>query len=273
MKAFMKFQFSDGPVKRVLKLLFFGAVLEVLCMPLAIAEEAAISQGKEGMLAWYDAADLTTMEADGAELGVWKDKSGRGFDLKKKAGIGGPRLVTTNATKVVSGGVLVCPGVNQVSDSLTVYAVVRAEPGNSPIVAFADSARPDACVAGWTTGASPGFLSAKGHAQASSEVEDGQWHILTFCREGATRRFFVDGVIAGESKAAADPTSIQDLLLFEYPQAASFQGQLAELRIYQIAQTDSQVKEINQHLRQKWNALLPPECFAAMERRGAEKRP
>ncbi len=234
-----------------------GLVGVALMAHVCSAEEVSVFPSTDGLLAWYDASDANSMEIQGQEVVVWGDKSSHGFDLKKKAAVAGPTLHSEDASGFVSGGVLVSAGVNQVSDALTVYAVAKTEPGNAPILAFSDSAGPDACVAGWTTGAAPGFLSASGHAQASAEVEDGQWHLLTFWRQGVLRRFYVDGVLAGESTAGSAPTLLNDLLLFEYPGAATFRGELAELLVYTIAQSEPDIDKTCAGMREKWNKLLP----------------
>jgi lysophospholipase L1-like esterase len=135
--------------------------------------------------------------------------------------------------------------------------VAKVAPGNSPILVFSSLPGPDACVAGWTTGSAPGFLSSRGHTQAFSEVEDGQWHLLTFWRRGDLRRFYVDGVLAGESTASAEPTAITDFILFEYPGAATFLGSLSELLVYEVAQSDTEIAELNHLLLEKWKSHFP----------------
>jgi lysophospholipase L1-like esterase len=80
--------------------------------------------------------------------------------------------------------------------------------------------------------------------------------VLTFWREGVKRRFYVDGVLVGETSASSEPTQIGDLLLFEYPNAASFRGQLAELLIYDSALSDVEIQQTQNNLKTKWAPLL-----------------
>ena len=232
----------------------------MMSFALPLLGKPALEPAKAGLLAWYDASDPAPFEMEGDQATLWRDKSGGGFDLGKKEGTRGPSVVQEQNNRSVRGdqaGRLQSQAVNRTSDEMTVYAVVKAPPGLSPIISFSSTGSPDACVAGWTVGAAPSFLSPNGAAGAYAEVEDGQWHMLTFWRKGEERRFYVDGVLAGEAKASAKPTKIGELLLFEYPGAATFSGELSELLIYVGAQSKDEIARAHEYLAEKWKEQLP----------------
>lgn len=228
--------------------LFFGLLL---CVP-----TRALEPIDQDLHAWYDATDDANFVLDGGRVTVWKDQSGAGHDLIQN--VAARRPTRTNGVVVATAGqTLLAGGVTGSVSQMTVYAVVQTAPGYSPIISFRTDNQPEFCAAGWTIGARPTIFTAGASTDANCEVEDGQWHLLTFVRDGAARRFYVDGVPAGEPTGTDKPSAMTDLLLFAYSTAGYFTGSLAELRVYRTAHDARQVGEENSALLRKWARLFP----------------
>ena len=141
--------------------------------------------------------------------------------------------------------------------SYTAYCVVKSPPGNSPIVSFRPDNVAEMLAEGWTTGSRPTLFTAGGNFDGNRELEDSQWHLLTFIRDGAKRAIWVDGVLAGQGEKTDTPTNSTGLLLFAYSTAATFQGCLAELAVYGTAHDDTERVRVENYLRAKWAPLWP----------------
>jgi len=213
----------------------------------------------QGLMGWYDAGDDASLTVEGATVTAWKDRSPAGHDLNRLPGINGPlRAVIHGVSVVESAGnrALLSAALDETTEAVTVQALIKTAPGLSPILSFNTQGKPEFVAAGWTTGARPTFYSASGNSGAQQEVEDSQWHILTFIRDKSTRRFYVDGVFAGEAKSKDETLSVSHFHLFAYHTAATFQGKLAELLIFRAAQTPEEVAKTTAYLREKWKPLF-----------------
>lgn len=228
----------------------------------AVAAPALPEMLKADLLGWYDAADDAAVSLQNHHIAVWKDKSAARHDLSAAVPANGPTRDTVAGMSVVraDGRGLLATGVQASLTTMTVYAVVSVAPGYSPIISFRQDTQADCLAAGWTVGAKPTWIATAGYANADTEVEDSQWHLLTFVRNGAERRFYLDGVLVGTSQVGAAPTDVTDFLLFAYSSAASFHGSLAELLIYRTAHDDAHLALAQQYLLAKWTPLFADRC-------------
>ena len=252
-----------------MKRIFFFVALVCALVCCAAAQTAALSEAapialpanlRPDLIGWFDAADDATfvMERDG--VAVWKDKSGEQHDLSQPAPAIRPLRAKENDMFVVQGAgnrTMLAEGIGVTTDTLTVHALVSVQPGNSPILSFNTQGKPEFVAAGWTIGAHPTFYSASGSTGAQQEVEDSQWHVLTFVRDKAQRRFYVDGVFAGTETSKDDTVAIGDFHLFAFQNAATFNGKMAELLVYRAAHDARQVAAETSYLQQKWSPLFP----------------
>jgi len=214
---------------------------------------------RTGMLGWYDAADAPTLVLADNGVSQWQDKSGQHNDLVQDIATSRPQLVHEHECPVVQNmvnGFMMAKDVHAMARAMTVYALVKTPPANSPIISFRAADGTEFCAAGWTIGAHPTFYTTKGSADASFEIEDSQWHLLTFQRDGATRRFYVDGMPAGTATGGELPTAIPDFHLFAYQNAAFFTGKLAELLIFRVAHDEQQAAQVHDYLLRKWAPLF-----------------
>ena len=218
---------------------------------------ALSADGQKNLIGWFDAADAASLVMDGDRIATWKDRSGQGHDLSQEDAAARPRRVVSPTGTWVQGGRMMAKGVAATLPDMTIYAAVKVAPDYSPIIAFRTDNRAEFCAAGWTIGARPTLFSGGSSTDGNTEIEDNQWHVLTFVRKGAERAFYLDGVEMGRPTGKDAPCEMTDLLLFAYSNAAEFHGSLAELLIYGAAQAPAQVSEVNQYLLRKWSALLP----------------
>ncbi len=214
---------------------------------------------KKDMLGWFDAADTETLKIEANHVTTWKDKSGLGHDLIQETVGTQPQYVKDSGMMVVKGGQMLAKGVTATISQMTVYALVKAAPGYTPIIAFRSDNKTEFCAAGWTIGARPTLFTSTGSTNGNSEVEDSQWHLLTFVRKGTERSFYVDGILVGKPIGKDTPSEMTDLLLFAYSTAGIFNGNLAELLIYSTAHSEKQSTQIHDYLFKKWSSLFPDE--------------
>ena len=227
------------------------------------AQQVELPEGQRtGLIGWFDAADETAFVLQGNQVRTWRDKSGAGHDAHADATGAGPTHIMLDACAVVQANnrPLLAAEVNQILPAMTVYALLQVPPAYTPIISFRRDDKMEFLAAGWTIGARPTLHSSAGSADAMFEVEDNQWHILTFVRDGAQRRFYVDGVPAGGKSATDTPLHITDYHLFAYKTAATYAGRLAELLLYRDAHDAGTIAAMHEYLREKWRPLFrPPE--------------
>lgn len=236
----------------LLNLAFAGSAAEVAIQP---TERLLTENNKVDLLAWFDAADEASMTLDGERIASWQDKSGQEHHLLRNGA--GPSRVIEQGLPVVQGtGTMLAKDVTETISAMTVYAMVRVKPGFSPIIAFRNDNITEFCAAGWTIGARPTLYTVAGSTNGNCEIEDDAWHLLTFVRNGAERRFYLDGMLVGNPTGKDSPSEISDLLLFAYHTSANFNGKLAELLIYRSAHEAEQLETINSYLTEKWAPLL-----------------
>jgi lysophospholipase L1-like esterase len=224
-------------------------------MGLGVQAAELSGQARNGLLGWYDASDTASIVMQGDRVGTWKDKSGQGHDFSQPAN--GPTRIESEGAWSIGGATMLCKGVNKTLPALTVHAVVKVPPSYSAILAFRPDSPTEFVAAGWTIGSRPSLFSKSGSTNAFREVEDGQWHLLTFVRDELQRRFFVDGVPAGEATGKDAACEMTDLLLSAWNTHVSPQVRLGELLIYERAQDQAQVAEVSAYLQEKWKAALP----------------
>lgn len=249
------------------KFFFCALVCALVCS--ATAQTADLSKAapialpanlRLDLIGWFDAADDASFVMDGEGVAVWKDKSGQQHDLSQTAANSRPLRAKEKGVSTVQGAgnrTMLAENIGVATDVMTVHALVSVPPGNTPILSFDTQGKPEFVAAGWTIGAHPTFYSASGSAGAQQEVEDSQWHILTFVRDKTERRFYMDGVFAGSETSKDDTVTISDFHLFAFQNAATFNGKLAELLIYRASHDAKQVAATTAYLHQKWQRLFP----------------
>lgn len=235
--------------------------LALACIPMRVtakllpAPPLLTEENKVDLIGWFDAADEKSVTLEGERLVSWQDKSGLAHHLLRNGA--GPSLVKEAGLPVVQGdGTMLAKDVTATITAMTVYALVKVKPSYSPIIAFRADNITEFCAAGWTIGAKPTIFTAAGSSNGNCEIEDNAWHLLTFVRQGAERRFYLDGMLVGNSTANDTPSAMTDFLLFAYHTSAGFSGRLAELLIYRSAHDTERVKAINSYLKDKWSPLL-----------------
>ncbi|MEI6519966.1 MAG: GDSL-type esterase/lipase family protein [bacterium] len=252
-------------MKNIVKLLVLA--ISAMLMFSVIADESSKTETskspvlsdelKKDMMGWFDAADTETLKIEANHVAVWKDKSGLGHDLLQETAGSRPLYIKDTGIMAVKGGQMLAKDVTATLNEMTIYAMVKTAPTYSPIIAFRKDNKSEFCAAGWTIGARPTLFTATGSTNGNSEIEDSQWHLLTFIRKGSERCFYVDGIQVGKPTGKDAPSEITDFLLFAYSTAANFQGCLTELLIYKIAHTEKQTEQVNDYLLKKWSMLFP----------------
>ncbi len=220
--------------------------------PAVLADEL-----KKDMLGWFDAADTESLKIEANRVVKWKDKSGLEHDLMQETVGNRPQYIKDSGKMVVKGGQMLAKGVVTTISEMTIYALVKVAPGYSPIIAFRSDNKTEFCAAGWTIGARPTLFTSTGFTDGNSEIEDSQWHLLTFVRKGSERLFYLDGVLVGRKTGKDIPSEITDFLLFAYSTAGFFNGSLAELIIYNTAHSEKQSEQVQDYFLKKWSPLFP----------------
>jgi lysophospholipase L1-like esterase len=252
-------------MKNIVKLLII--VIGIMVMFSVIADEQSTTKTikpailadelKKDIMGWFDASDTETLKIEDNRVAIWKDKSGLGHDLLQETIGSRPLYIKDTGVMAVKGGQMLSKDVTATLNEMTIYAMVKTSPNYSPIIAFRKDNKSEFCAAGWTIGARPTLFTSAGSTNGNSEIEDSQWHLLTFTRKGSERYFYVDGILVGKPTGKDVPSEITNFLLFAYSTAANFQGCLTELMIYKTAHTEKQTEQVNDYLSTKWSTLFP----------------
>ena len=246
-----------------------------------------------GQVLWLDAADATTViDADGdnaatgtggsnngfaGTVATWRDKSGYTNDVSQATAANRP---TYNATTLNSKPVLGFDGTNDslfrpdtsasldiTGNGLTIFAVVRGNSvANSMIINKEFSY--ELALQGSAIQAAVETVAGGSWAWGGTTAIDTSWRMVDFQHNNTLWNFFKDGALTQTIAPAGGQTGniIQSARIFtvgardinsdNIPDTQFFNGQMAEILVYNQALTSDHINDIENYLASKWGLSI-----------------
>jgi hypothetical protein len=215
------------------------------------------SEPLAGMVAWYDAADATTITASGGIVSEWRDKSGNGCTL---TAAGNPTIASETLNGLPAMGFLASAFSAAYEQppmptaSYTYYAVCLSRSGAEEVIFFhgqnAGSQGLLFYILGF--GADRGIHSWFGDTLNAS---DSTWlyntpRLLVVTYDGATRQMLIDNEVYSDIPGAPNfqPGSLQIGSAFGW----NLNGYIAELICYNVAHDSADIEYNRAYLADKW---------------------
>jgi hypothetical protein len=220
-----------------------------------------------GLVGWYCAESLLDITLD-TGVSLLKDKSGSGYDLSQGTGTRQPlRNSTQNGKSVMtfdgSDDFLSRASV-PVSQQWTAYAVVRKTitTGVQLIVSQqatsgtlqAQYLRANALVA-----ESLGFQATNSAVvDAGPNILQNTWHVLAGVQTATQLECFVDNTTNGATNCTQQAATAQVLQISGFGNSASntWQGDIAEVLLWNVAHSSSQRTAVNRWLGRRWGVTI-----------------
>ncbi len=224
----------------------------------------------EGLQAWYDAADSSTITSSGSPLQVsqWDDKSGNGYHVTQGTGTNQPVTgeTTTNGLNVLdfvndyfnipSGLYSLAAGGNTVfivsqktaeDGAFDTLYNMRTGTTNKNFMLYSATA---GAIDWRSNNAGSGTTSNTGNTNTNFQILRGR-------RSGVTQAVAVNGGAETTDSNGSDITGIDSAFIGTLTGAANFlEGSLAEILMYNRSLSTLEIAIVERYLSNKWGVAL-----------------
>jgi len=208
----------------------------------------------------------TASAADGL-IGWWKFDEGAGTTAKDSSGLGndglfGPEGAPQWVAGIQGGGIYLDGSddyinINAVADDMpasnnfTISACVMTTTGDGNVIGANDTGSGHDFIFGL---ASNGYLLIEADSSRNypPALNDGQWHMITYVREGTTAYLYVDGVQVGTETPSGNPGGQARWSIgqeWDDSPSDEYQGAVDEVRFYNVPLSASEVTALYKETR------------------------